>query len=125
MITVLGHASRCCEGLLAARVAAPGRVGEPGAEPDRPGPGQVPLAGLRPDDPRHVADPRDPSFGRAKACIVLFMFGAPAHQDIWDLKPDAPAGVRGRVPADRRRRSRASSSASTFPGSRRWPTSTP
>ncbi len=35
------------------------------------------------------------SFGRAKSCIVLFMFGAPAHQDTWDLKPDAPIEVRG------------------------------
>ncbi|RPI83210.1 MAG: DUF1501 domain-containing protein, partial [Planctomycetaceae bacterium] len=35
------------------------------------------------------------SFGRAKSCIVLFMFGAPAHQDLWDLKPGAPSGIRG------------------------------
>ena len=28
-----------------------------------------------------------PQFGRAKSCIVCFLFGAPAHQDIWDLKP--------------------------------------
>ncbi len=35
------------------------------------------------------------SFGRAKSCIVLFMFGAPAHQDTWDLKPNAPKEVRG------------------------------
>lgn len=35
------------------------------------------------------------SFGRAKACIVLFMFGAPAHQDIWDMKPQAPLEARG------------------------------
>ena len=35
------------------------------------------------------------SFGRAKSCIVLFLFGAPAHQDTWDLKPEAPAEVRG------------------------------
>ena len=35
------------------------------------------------------------SFGKAKSCIVCFMFGAPAHQDIWDLKPDAPSEVRG------------------------------
>lgn len=35
------------------------------------------------------------SFGRAKACIVLFLFGAPAHQDTWDLKPDAPLEIRG------------------------------
>jgi hypothetical protein len=36
-----------------------------------------------------------PSFGRAKSCIVLFLFGAPAHQDTWDLKPEAPTDVRG------------------------------
>ena len=30
------------------------------------------------------------SFGRAKSCILLFMWGGPAHQDTWDLKPVAP-----------------------------------
>src|SRR5580700_9652163 len=35
------------------------------------------------------------SFGRAKSCILLFMWGGPAHQDTWDLKPHAPAEVRG------------------------------
>ena len=38
---------------------------------------------------------RGPQFGRAKSCIVCFLFGAPAHQDIWDLKPDATDDVRG------------------------------
>ena len=32
---------------------------------------------------------------RAKACIVLFMWGGPAQQDTWDLKPDAPDAYRG------------------------------
>ncbi len=32
---------------------------------------------------------------RAKACIVLFMWGGPAHQDTWDPKPGAPAEYRG------------------------------
>ncbi len=36
-----------------------------------------------------------PTFGRAKSCILLFMWGGPAHQDTWDLKPDAPAEIRG------------------------------
>ena len=36
-----------------------------------------------------------PQFGRAKSCIVCFLFGAPAHQDIWDLKPEATDDVRG------------------------------
>src|SRR5436189_5622475 len=38
---------------------------------------------------------RDGSFGRAKSCILLFMWGGPAQQDTWDLKPDAPAEYRG------------------------------
>jgi hypothetical protein len=33
--------------------------------------------------------------GRAKACILLFMWGGPAHQDTWDMKPAAPAEFRG------------------------------
>jgi hypothetical protein len=32
---------------------------------------------------------------RAKACILLFMWGGPAQQDTWDLKPDAPEEYRG------------------------------
>ncbi len=35
------------------------------------------------------------SFGQAKACILLFMWGGPAQQDTWDMKPDAPAEFRG------------------------------
>lgn len=35
------------------------------------------------------------SFGRAKSCILLFMWGGPAQQETWDLKPEAPAEIRG------------------------------
>lgn len=35
------------------------------------------------------------AFGRAKACILLFMWGGPAQQETWDLKPAAPAEIRG------------------------------
>ena len=35
------------------------------------------------------------SFGKAKSCILLFMWGGPAQQETWDLKPDAPEQVRG------------------------------
>lgn len=34
-------------------------------------------------------------FGRAKSLLFISLFGGPSHQDIWDLKPDAPAEVRG------------------------------
>jgi hypothetical protein len=32
---------------------------------------------------------------RARACILLFMWGGPAQQDTWDMKPDAPVEFRG------------------------------
>src|SRR5438876_3772492 len=32
---------------------------------------------------------------KAKACIFLFLEGGPSHIDMWDLKPDAPAEIRG------------------------------
>jgi hypothetical protein len=35
------------------------------------------------------------SQSRAKSVILLFMWGGPSHLDTWDLKPDAPAEVRG------------------------------
>src|SRR5262249_20090794 len=33
--------------------------------------------------------------GRAKSCILIFHFGGPPQQDTFDLKPGAPAEVRG------------------------------
>ena len=32
---------------------------------------------------------------RAKACIFLFMWGGPSQLDTFDLKPNAPAEIRG------------------------------
>lgn len=41
-----------------------------------------------------AASPRG-SRGRARACILLYMDGGPSHLDLWDMKPDAPAEIRG------------------------------
>ena len=35
------------------------------------------------------------TFGSAKRVILLFMWGGPAHQDTWDMKPDGPVATRG------------------------------
>jgi hypothetical protein len=32
--------------------------------------------------------------GPAKACILIFLWGGPPQQDMWDMKPDAPDGIR-------------------------------
>ncbi len=35
------------------------------------------------------------SFGKAKACILLFLYGSPSQLETFDMKPDAPAEIRG------------------------------
>src|SRR5262245_13058306 len=31
---------------------------------------------------------------KAKSCIYIFLWGGPPQQDLWDMKPDAPQGIR-------------------------------
>ena len=38
---------------------------------------------------RRAASPR-----KAKSCILLYLWGGPPQQDMWDMKPDAPEGIR-------------------------------
>src|SRR5262249_52686053 len=40
-----------------------------------------------------------PSFGRARACILLFPYGSPPQHETFDPKPDAPTQVRGEMKA--------------------------
>src|SRR5258708_24876985 len=40
-------------------------------------------------------DVAEPGFGRAKRVIVLYLYGAAAQHELWDLKPEAPAAIRG------------------------------
>src|SRR5262249_21280203 len=35
-----------------------------------------------------------PRRDRPKSCILLYLWGGPPQQDMWDLKPDAPEGIR-------------------------------
>lgn len=38
----------------------------------------------------------DETAAKARNCITLFLVGSPGHLDTWDLKPDAPADIRGK-----------------------------
>src|SRR4051812_10755623 len=31
----------------------------------------------------------------ADSCIIVFLNGGPSHLDMWDMKPEAPTGIRG------------------------------
>jgi hypothetical protein len=32
---------------------------------------------------------------KADSCVLIFLNGGPSHLDMWDMKPDAPQGIRG------------------------------
>src|SRR5437764_1874677 len=38
----------------------------------------------------------DDGKAKIKNCITIFLVGSPGHLDTWDMKPDAPAEVRGK-----------------------------
>jgi hypothetical protein len=40
-------------------------------------------------------EPEGTRAGRAKSCIVIFQQGGPSHHDTFDMKPEAPAEIRG------------------------------
>jgi hypothetical protein len=58
--------------------------------------GMVSLANLLRASAARAANP-SASFGRAKRCILVFLNGGPSQLDLWDMKPDAPAEVRGEL----------------------------
>src|SRR3954467_8029565 len=87
MITIPGSPVRWCDGLSRREFLQIGSLGAAGlALPDlfrARAQGFTPPAG---------------GAGRGRACILLFMGGGPPQMDTFDLKPDAPAEVRGQFP---------------------------
>lgn len=53
------------------------------------------LAGLGMMAPRLFAGHGSSSPKPLRSCVVAFFYGGPSHLDTWDMKPDAPAEVRG------------------------------
>src|SRR5262249_33441419 len=44
---------------------------------------------------QHAAAPTQaPTGGRAKSCILVYLWGGPPQQDMFDMKPTAPVGIR-------------------------------
>jgi hypothetical protein len=84
MIRLLGSPRRCCDGLTRRETLAAGALTLLGSG--------FTLPDLLAAEERKPADARP---GRAKSVILLYLLGGAATQDMWDLKPDAPAEVRG------------------------------
>jgi hypothetical protein len=81
MITMLGSPRRCCDGITRRETLAAGALTLLGGGFTLP-------ALLR-------AEQASPRPGKAKNVILLYLLGGAATQDMWDLKPNAPAEVRG------------------------------
>ena len=95
MLRLLGSQRRCCDGLTRRETLAAGALTLLG--------GGFNLPSLLAAEARKPASERP---GKAKNVILLYLLGGAATQDMWDLKPDAPAEVRGEFKPDRHERAR-------------------
>lgn len=43
----------------------------------------------------HTASAAPAARYKGNSCVFLFLFGGPSHIDLWDMKPQAPAEIRG------------------------------
>src|SRR5689334_6852679 len=82
MLHLLGSEKRVCSGLSRRDFLTAGAVG---------GLTLADTARLQPVSAAGM--PR--GFGRAKNCILLFLYGAASQLETFDLKPDAPTDIRG------------------------------
>src|SRR3954466_7884234 len=79
MLTILGSGSRFCDGVSRRNFLKIGALG---------------LGGLA--LPQLLRAEAEQGIRKShKAVIMIYLPGRPAHQDLFDLKPDAPSEIRG------------------------------
>src|SRR5262245_35210061 len=87
MLRILGSPKRFCDGITRRDMLLAGGLGTMGLSL----PGFLQMAEGR------TAATAARSFGRAKSCILLFLYGSPSQLELADMKPDAPAEIRGEL----------------------------
>jgi hypothetical protein len=85
MLRILGSPKRFCDGVTRRDMLVAGGLGLCG----------LGLADFLRLTQARASQPVARSFGKAKACILLFLYGSPSQVETIDMKPDAPAEVRG------------------------------
>jgi Protein of unknown function (DUF1501) len=91
MLCFLGRAVRLCDGISRREMLRLGGLAFTGLALPELYRARAPAAGRTHADRK----PATGTFGKARSCILIFNYGGPSHLDIWDLKPDAPAEIRG------------------------------
>ncbi len=83
MLRILGNPKRLCDGLTRRDLLRVGTLAGLGL-----------TSGGGPTEAMAAAGTAG-SFGRAKACLLLFLYGSPSQIETFDPKPGAPEGIRG------------------------------
>jgi hypothetical protein len=88
MLSILGSSKRLCSGWTRREMLRAGGLSLLGISlPD--------FLRQSAAQPALSASKANPSFGRAKACILLYLYGSPSQLETFDMKPDAPVEIRG------------------------------
>src|SRR5262249_25757862 len=88
MLRILGSAKRLCDGLRRPGMLGAGGLGLFGF-------GLTDLWRLQSIHAAPLTPSPGGSLGKAKSCILLYLYGAPSQLEVFDLKPDAPVDIRG------------------------------
>ena len=100
MLRVLGSPKRLCNGVTRRDLLLAGGLGALGAglgaisPPTMAAPARSRSSRETTTDARRE-DTALPGFGSAKNVILLYLFGGPSHLEVCDMKPEAPAEIRG------------------------------
>ncbi|HEV3121759.1 MAG TPA: DUF1501 domain-containing protein, partial [Isosphaeraceae bacterium] len=86
MLSFTGCPERACDGFTRREMLRVGALGALGLS--------LPALPARGDGAGDVSRAL-PGFGRARACLVIYLFGGPSQIDTFDMKPNAPAHFRG------------------------------
>jgi hypothetical protein len=87
MLTIFGRAGRFCDGVSRRSFLKIGALGVAA--------GGLTLADIFRSEARAGSAGTPSRSGQHKGVINIFLGGGPPHQDMWDLKMDAPADVKG------------------------------
>jgi hypothetical protein len=89
MLRILGSPKTLCDGITRRDFLHIGGLGALG----------LGLSDLFRLQEARAAAPPAQSFGKAKACILLFLYGSPPQHETFDPKPQAPAEIQGEMGA--------------------------
>lgn len=90
MFSLTGSRKRFCDGMTRRELLRIGGLGAVG----------LGLHGLLEGEARAAASTAHlPGFGKAKRCILLFLYGSPSQLETFDMKPQAPVEIRGTMQA--------------------------